>query len=117
MNNEISKRMAELMRAGASMTALSCPQCHMPLLKLRTEEIYCVKCDKRVVIVRNDREESLVLRNLLLDNLDITICKRIENLQKRIQYENDDGKLYDYAKELLLWLEALEKLRKMPRHT
>lgn len=117
MDNEVSKRMSELMRAGATMMALSCPQCHMPLLKLKTGEIYCVKCDKRVVIVRNDREESLVLRNLLLDNLDITICKRIETIQKRIEYENDDDKLYGYAKELLLWLEALEKLRKMPRHT
>jgi|YelNatPaOPRAMG01_1025707.scaffolds.fasta_scaffold49742_1 UPF0148 protein len=116
MDNDVSKKMAELMRAGASMISLSCPQCHAPLLKLKTGEIYCAGCERRVVIVKDDKEESLLLRNLLLDDLDVTICKRIENIQKRIQYEVDDKKLYEYVKELLLWLEALEKLRKMPRH-
>ena len=115
MSRDVSKKMAELMRAGASMMSLSCPQCHAPLLKLKTGEIYCAGCERKVVIVKDDREESLLLRNLLLDDLDVTICKKIEDIQKHIQYENDDKKLHEYVKELLLWLEALEKLRKMPR--
>lgn len=116
MSKDVSKKMAELIRAGASMTSLSCPQCHAPLLKLKTGEIYCAGCERKVVIVKDDREESLLLRNLLLDDLDVTICKKIEDVQRRIQHENDNKKLYEYAKELLLWLEALEKLRKMPRN-
>lgn len=116
MSKDVSKKMAELIKTGASMTPLSCPQCHAPLLKLKTGEIYCAGCERKVVIVKDDREESLLLRNLLLDDLDVTICKKIEDVQRRIQYENDNKKLYEYAKELLLWLEALEKLRKMPRN-
>ncbi len=52
------KRMADLLRRGATMLAQACPTCGAPLLKLG-DEIYCASCDK-VISPQQESQEQVV---------------------------------------------------------
>jgi len=52
------KEMAEMLRQGAKMLSYSCPECGSPLFQLKSGEVWCARCQKRVVIVAEDEDES-----------------------------------------------------------
>ncbi|MGD2142812.1 MAG: Sjogren's syndrome/scleroderma autoantigen 1 family protein, partial [Candidatus Bathyarchaeota archaeon] len=48
MSGDSMKSMAELLRSGATMLSRSCPECDSPLFKLKSGDIVCAKCQRRV---------------------------------------------------------------------
>ncbi len=48
-DNEVTKRMGQLLRKGAALLNTACPKCNTPLLRLKDGSMYCAKCDKEVV--------------------------------------------------------------------
>jgi UPF0148 protein len=48
-DNEVTKRMGQLLRKGAALLNTACPKCNTPLLRLKDGSMYCAKCDKQVV--------------------------------------------------------------------
>jgi uncharacterized Zn finger protein (UPF0148 family) len=48
-DNEVTKRMGQLLRKGAALLNTACPKCNTPLLRLKDGAMYCAKCDKEVV--------------------------------------------------------------------
>ncbi|MCW8801964.1 MAG: hypothetical protein OQK81_01255, partial [Candidatus Bathyarchaeota archaeon] len=56
-NSESIKVMADLLRQGATLTQFSCPACSSPLFKLKNKDIWCVKCQKKVIIVKEGDPE------------------------------------------------------------
>ncbi len=59
------KKMAELLRRGSTMLADSCPQCGSPLFKV-SDDIYCVRCDRRIVYAESEEEvETQAVRTLI----------------------------------------------------
>lgn len=56
MMTENVKRMADVLRSGAAMLGETCPQCSSPLFKLHTNEIFCVNCNRKILIVKDDAE-------------------------------------------------------------
>ncbi len=48
-DNEVTKRMGQLLRKGAALLNTACPKCNTPLLRLKDGSMYCTKCDKEVV--------------------------------------------------------------------
>ncbi|MFW9934855.1 MAG: Sjogren's syndrome/scleroderma autoantigen 1 family protein [Candidatus Thorarchaeota archaeon] len=48
-DEEVTKRMGQLLRKGAALLSTACPKCNTPLLRLKDGAMYCVKCDKEVV--------------------------------------------------------------------
>ncbi|MEN3059018.1 MAG: Sjogren's syndrome/scleroderma autoantigen 1 family protein, partial [Candidatus Methanosuratincola petrocarbonis] len=46
------KRMADLLREGATMLSQACPECKTPLFRLSSGEVICPGCNKRVVFAK-----------------------------------------------------------------
>ena len=51
------KRMADLLRRGATLTDLSCPACASPLFRLKVQTLWCEKDQKKVIIMKNEDEQ------------------------------------------------------------
>ncbi|MEM3193638.1 MAG: Sjogren's syndrome/scleroderma autoantigen 1 family protein, partial [Candidatus Bathyarchaeia archaeon] len=48
--------MADLLRSGATLTDLSCPACASPIFKLKSGELWCAQCQKKVIVVKEEEE-------------------------------------------------------------
>ncbi|MHA2377968.1 MAG: Sjogren's syndrome/scleroderma autoantigen 1 family protein [Candidatus Thorarchaeota archaeon] len=108
--NEVSiKKMAELLRRGATMLAESCPQCGSPLLKVG-DDIYCATCDRRVVIVESDDEAEAEAVKVLLPKLRETLIRKLSTLTNVLESEDNPEELTKIANLMVLLLQALHRL-------
>jgi len=107
-------RMVDMLRGGAVMLAEACPVCRTPLFKLKSGEVYCATCEKRVLIVKEGEEESFkALQFSTVENLDRTVFAKLAELSEVAKHEGDVNRLYDLARCLAAWLEVLEKVRRL----
>ena len=113
-DEESIKRMADLLKSGATMLFEHCPQCGSPLFKLQ-HEIRCPKCDKRVVIVKSGEKIPDVSRSELLSDVESTVLYMLQEISERVRGEKDVSKLESYGSLLSIWLDVLEKVRKSQR--
>jgi UPF0148 protein len=108
------KKMADLLRRGATMLAQACPQCGSPLLKVG-DDIYCATCDRRIVYSDSDDDvESEVVRELI-PRLRETLLAKLRSLNDIIEGETDTESLTKLANLMLLLLQTLHKLETMNR--
>ena len=114
-NSESIKEMAELLRQGATLTQLSCPACSSPLFKLQSNDIWCAKCQKRVIIIKEGDPEPEEAKAPVFSGLEKTIMTKIENLEKQLAEENDPEKITKLGETLSSLLESLEKIRNMKK--
>lgn len=105
--------MANMLRQGATLTDMTCPVCASPLFKLRSGEIYCVKCQKRVVIVKEGETPTEATKPILLSQLESTVLTKIQEIEKKLKDETDPAQLEKLTVALSLLLDNLEKIRKM----
>ena len=105
--------MANLLKQGATLTEYSCPACASPLFKLKTGELWCAKCQKRVILVREGETTTEATRPLMLSSLESTVLTKIQELEKRLREETDPAQLEKLTASLAALLENLEKIRKM----
>jgi len=106
------KRMAELLKAGATMLSDTCPECGTPLFKMG-EGIFCPKCNRPVVIVKSTEDESKIASEHVLANTEQTILKKIRETDESIRREKDPEKLIQLGTALSGWLTALERIRRL----
>lgn len=52
------KKMAGLLRSGATMLNLTCPRCENILFKLKDESIFCPSCEQEVIIQKTSERTS-----------------------------------------------------------
>jgi len=109
------KMMADLLRQGATLTEHSCPACSSPLFKLRSGDLWCVSCQKRVIIVREGEPEPEATETPVFSSLESTIMGKIQELEKQLAEETDVKKLRTLGTTLSALLENLEKIRKMKK--
>jgi UPF0148 protein len=107
--------MAHLLRQGATLTDLSCPVCSSPLFKLRNEDLWCAKCQKRVIVVKEGTAPTEATGPVILEALESTVLEKIQDLEKKIRGETDPQQLERLSSLLFKLLENLEKLRKMKK--
>lgn len=105
--------MVNLLRQGATLTDLSCPACASPIFKLRNGKLWCAKCQKRVVVVKEGEPTAKVTAPLLLNKLEATVLAKIQEIENKIQHENDPEQLQKLSNILSTLLQNLEKIRKM----
>lgn len=104
-----TKIMAELLKAGATMLAETCPVegCYLPLFKLKSGEIVC-PVHGRVYVVRTDEEVREVYArtymSIILDKVETQALKVIESLAS-----NPDADPTEFIK----WLEVLERVQRL----
>lgn len=105
--------MANLLKQGAALTDLSCPACASPLFKLRDGKLWCAKCRKQVIVVKEGESPTEATRPLLLSRLESTLVTKIQEIEERIKDENDPEQLQKLTTILSSLLEDLDKVRKM----
>lgn len=108
------KRMADLLRQGATLTELSCPACASPLFRLKNGVLWCAKDEKKVIVVREGEEVEKV-GNVAYDKLESILMSKIEDVQEKIQKTEDVDELQKLSVALSELLGNLEKIGKMKR--
>ena len=106
------KKMAELLRRGATMLADACPQCGSPLLKVG-DDIYCAHCDRRIVYADSDEEVESQSVKVLIPELRETLLRKLRSLNELVENENDTESLTKLANLMVLLLQALHNLERM----
>ena len=112
-DSEDLETMANLLKQGATLTEHSCPACASPLFKLRTGELWCAKCQKRVVVVKEGETTTEATHPIVLSTLESTVITKIQELEKRLKEETDPTQLEKLTATLAALLGNLEKIRKM----
>jgi UPF0148 protein len=123
-DKESIKRMAELLRQGATLTDLSCPNCNSPLFRLRDSTLYCAKDEKKVVIVKEGEEtprtqmaqastQTPKAPNAAYDKLEATLMKKIEEIEAKIEKNEDIDELQKLTVALSELLNSVDKIKKM----
>jgi len=105
--------MADMLKQGGTLTELSCPACASPLFRLKSGQLWCVKCKKRVVVVKEGEQPIERSNSMLLINLESTLLKKIKEINTKIEEEKDPEQLQKLGATLSVFLENLEKTRKM----
>lgn len=110
--SEDVKRMADLLKSGATMLSDVCPECGNPLFKVKGE-IFCAKCNKPVVYARATAQESTISSGMLLDNVEQTIIVKITETNELLKTEKDPERLSAYSNLVFGWLSMLEKIHNL----
>ncbi len=108
------KRMADLLRQGATLTDLSCPACASPIFKLKDGMLWCAKCEKKVIVVK-EGEEPEKSSNATYDKLEATLLAKVEDIQTKIQQTENVEELQKLSTALSELLGNLEKIKKMKK--
>jgi UPF0148 protein len=109
------KRMADLLRQGTTLTELACPACFSPLFRLKDGTLWCAKCEKKVVVVREGEEPAKATSLMTLDALESTLMTKVQNVQNKMQNEENPEELQKLGRLLSELLENLERVRKIKR--
>ena len=106
------KRMAELLRQGSTLTELACPACGSPLFRLKSGDLWCGRCEKKVIVVKEGEDETKATGSIALDSLEATVISKVQKVQNRIEHEENPEELQKLNAVLSGLLENLEKIRK-----
>jgi len=107
--------MADMLRQGSTLTELACPACASPLFRLKDESLWCAKCEKKVVTVKEGEDPSEIRGSMVLINLERTLLVKIQEIQSKMQNEENMEELQKLGTVLSGLLENLEKIRKTKR--
>jgi len=107
--------MADLLRQGSTLTDLACPACASPLFRLKDGTLWCAKCEKKVMIVKEGEEPTKITSALALDTLEATLLTKVQEIQNKMQHTENIEELQKLSTALSELLENLEKIRKMKR--
>jgi len=111
-DEECIKRMADLLRQGSTLTDLACPVCASPIFKLKSGDLWCVRCEKKVIVVREETEVAKITGALSLENLEVILLAKIQEIQERMANETNVEELQKLGAALSGLLENLEKVRR-----
>jgi len=108
------KRMADLLRQGATLTDLSCPVCASPLFRLKDGTLWCAKDEKKVIVVK-EGEEPEKTSNMAYEKLEETLLTKVQEIQNKIQKTENVEELQKLSITLSELLNNLEKIKKMKK--
>ncbi|MEM2739653.1 MAG: Sjogren's syndrome/scleroderma autoantigen 1 family protein [Candidatus Bathyarchaeia archaeon] len=106
------KRMAELLKLGASMLNESCPECKVPLFKLK-EDVFCPLCNRKFILVKSDEELSKATADLSLRSLEKIAVSKLEELGDLVSATTNPDKQFELVSLISMWLDVLGKLRSL----
>ena len=97
------------------MTDLACPACASPLFRLKSGDLWCAKCQEKVIVVKEGEEPTKITGSMVLDSLEVTLLAKVQEIQNKMQHEEDAEELQKLGKVLSDLLDNLEKIRKVKR--
>lgn len=107
--------MVDLLRQGATLTELACPACASPLFRFQSGQLWCARCQKRVVVLQEGESADEVASQPQLDALENTLLMKVQVIEERIKKEEDVEELRKLNEVLSFLLKNLEKLGKLKR--
>lgn len=117
MSEKISKRdadvkkMAELLRAGATMMAETCPDCKVPIFRLTSGEMICPGCERRVIFAKSTEADKIAAQSSATSELENMMQRKILLIKEKMEKTEDPNELGDLSKSLSSLLDTLEKVR------
>lgn len=105
--------MADLLRSGATLTNLSCPVCASPIFRLKSGELWCAQCQKKVVVVREEEEARKIEALSTLSQVETTILMKIWEINEKLKKEGDLKEIQHLGSVLSILLDDLEKLKRI----
>mgnify|MGYP000520396862 CR=1 FL=1 len=105
--------MADLLRGGAVLTDLSCPVCASPLFRLKSGELWCAQCQKKVIVVKEEEEVKEVEALAALSQAESTITMKILEINERLRVEDSLDEIQRLSNIMATLLENLEKIRRI----
>jgi UPF0148 protein len=109
------KRMVDLLRQGSTLTDLACPACASPLFRLKSGDLWCAKCEKKVIVLKEGEEPTKLTSSMILDNLEATLMAKVQEIRNKMQQEENAEELQKLGRVLSELLENLEKTRKVKK--
>ena len=110
--SEYMRRMADALRSGAKMLADQCPVCGNPLFEIKGQ-IWCLKCNKRVVRVSSEEEVEEALTTITLTEAMKALTAKLEEVNLILKRTSDVNELKRLTEAMINLLEALEKASKL----
>ena len=110
--SEDVKRMADLLKSGATMLSDVCPECGSPLFRVKGD-IFCAKCNKPVVYAAAAGTVTTVPSGMLLNDVEQTIIGKITETNALLKLEKDPERLSAYSNLVFGWLSMLEKIHSL----
>lgn len=107
------RSMADLLRSGAVLTDLPCPVCASPLFRLRSGELWCAQCQKKVILIKRDEEAREVEASAMLGQAETTVLMKIWEINERLRIEEDLNEIQRLSTIMSTLLENLERLRRI----
>jgi UPF0148 protein len=102
------REMAEMLRKGAKMLSLTCPECASPLFQLKTGEVYCLSCKREVRIVKDGEDAG---KAALDASLEKTLQAKLQLIHQRLYAETDPIKIKELADTIAILLNVLKQLK------
>ena len=103
--------MADLLRSGATLTSLSCPACSSPLFRLKNGDLWCARCRKKVIVVKEGREFDEAQSITTLSTVEQTLLGKIVEVNEKMRGTNDSDDLQRLSMLLSSLLENLKRIR------
>lgn len=108
MSDEGMKEMADLLRRGAKMLGMNCPECSSPLFQLKTGETICPSCKREIKVIGAGEDAGKVTLNLSLEG---TLTAKLQLIQRRLEVEEDPERIRSLTETLTTLLAALRQLK------
>jgi UPF0148 protein len=97
------------------LTNLACPACSSPLFKLKSGDLWCAKCEKKVIILKEGEDLTKITSHMVLDTLEATLLTKVQEIQNKMQHEENIEELQKLGTTLSELLENLEKIKKVKK--
>src|SRR5260370_39603327 len=106
------RRMADILKSGATRLSDTCPVWGPPLFRVKGE-VFCAKCNKPVVYEKATATgpSATVSASHLLDSLEQTVVAKLSEANEVLKIEKEPDRLAVYSNLVFGWLATLEKLR------
>ena len=108
------KRMADILKMGGTMLPELCPECSSPLFNVQNE-VWCINCNKRVIIVKEGEPIPDLIDSTVLSNVEKILFMKLQETSQQIKSESDISKLQELGCLMSTWLEVLDRLQKLKK--
>jgi len=110
------KKMADLLRSGATMLAETCPDDKVPIFKLTTGEMICPVCNRRVILVKSSEAKAEAERteaeSAVSSELENVLMTKITDFKERMAKSEDPEEIEMLSKTLSSLYETVDKVRR-----
>ncbi|MEM2434758.1 MAG: Sjogren's syndrome/scleroderma autoantigen 1 family protein [Candidatus Bathyarchaeia archaeon] len=105
--------MADLLRSGATLTDLSCPVCASPIFRLKSGELWCAQCQKKVVVIKEEEEAREIEISSALSQAESVLLTKVWEINEKLKIEENLEEIQRLSLVMSTLLDNLERIRRI----